>query len=141
MAYDPRLKEVVLFGGDDGMGMNLGDTWAGNASAGWQRLTPPDGPKSARFGSAMAYDRRTHSPPLFGGEDANGGRERYMAVQRSDLDTIHVFRGNSTDPSSGGSDLRPVTWWRNACGVVLGWAIGACDTWLFADGQWSLNLW
>jgi hypothetical protein len=134
MAYDPRLKEVVLFGGDDGMGLNLGDTWAWTASAGWQQLTPPTAP-SARFGSAMAYDRRSHSLLLFGGEDANGaendtwqfnGATWTQFTSSAVTPPIRVQEALTYDPSLGG-----VVMWG---GVGVG---DLADTWLFADGQWS----
>jgi Galactose oxidase, central domain len=136
MAYYPPLKELVLFGGSpDTTPQDFGDTWTWTAAAGWQRLTPSTSP-TARFGSAMAYDRKTHSLVLFGGEDAQGVEN----------DTWEFNGATWTQVTS--SALRPPSRVQQALtydpllgGIVMWGGVGAggdlADTWLFADGEWT----
>ena len=63
-AYDPRLREFVLFGGQSATTV-LGDTWI-RRHASWIRLHPARAP-SARTGAALVYDRATRQLLLFGG--------------------------------------------------------------------------
>jgi hypothetical protein len=136
MAYFPPRKELVLFGGNpDTTPQDYGDTWTWTASEGWQPLTPPTSP-SARFGSAMAYDRKTRTLLLFGGEDVNGvendtwqfnGATWTQLTSSAVTPPSRVQEAMTYDPSLGGV----VTW--GGIGVTGDLA----DTWLFADGQWS----
>jgi hypothetical protein len=137
MAYFPPRKEVVLFGGsaDTSTPGYFSDTWTWNPSAGWQRLLSPTSP-SARFGSAMAYDRKTRSLLLFGGEDGNGvendtwqfnGATWTRVTSSAVTPPNRVQQALTYDPSLGG--------------VVMWGGVGVsgdlADTWLFADGQWA----
>ena len=63
-AYDPTLREVVVFGGGSPNGQ-LKDTWAWNGTD-WIQLTPTHSP-SARDGLGMAFDPST-GLMLLGGE-------------------------------------------------------------------------
>jgi hypothetical protein len=136
MAYYPPLRELVLFGGSpDTTPQSFGDTWTWSAHAGWQRLAPSTSP-SARFGSAMAYDRKTHCLVLFGGEDDTGvtsdtwqfnGATWTQITSSAISPPSRVQQALTYDPSLGG--------------VVMWGGVGVsgdlADTWLFADGQWS----
>src|SRR5215472_1801123 len=55
-AFDPRLREYVLFGGQTASAV-LGDTWIRRHDA-WIRLHPAHA-LSARTGAALVYDRAT----------------------------------------------------------------------------------
>jgi N-acetylneuraminic acid mutarotase len=70
MAYDPGSGRTILFGGRDGYGNALDDTWAYDGST-WTQLSPATAPPG-RFGHAMAYDAQSGEIILFGGSDANG---------------------------------------------------------------------
>src|SRR5271167_1316409 len=65
MAYDPVSKKVVLFGGYDGNGAYLNETWTFDGNT-WTKLKlavfPP-----ARAAASMAFDRVTRKLVLFGG--------------------------------------------------------------------------
>jgi hypothetical protein len=67
-AYDPRLHELVLFGGDTAGAVHPGvfrGTWT-RAGATWTKRHPARSP-SARTGAAMVYDAATGQLLLFGG--------------------------------------------------------------------------
>jgi hypothetical protein len=63
-AYDPRLRESVLFGGQTASAV-LGDTWTRHGSS-WTQQHPASSP-SARTGAALVYDQATGQLLLFGG--------------------------------------------------------------------------
>src|SRR4029077_16906071 len=64
MTYDPAGKNIVLFGGYDGVS-HLSDTCIFNGKS-WTQLNPPVSP-SARSASAMGYDVATKKIVMFGG--------------------------------------------------------------------------
>ena len=71
MAYDPQIRELVLFGGTSmtratsGPLQQFGDTWAWNGAT-WIRLHPSASPPPLSA-SSMAYDAATKGLVLFGG--------------------------------------------------------------------------
>ena len=69
MAFDGNRSRVVLFGGREGGGFVLGDTWEFDGTA-WTEQTVM-GP-SARAGLSMAFDDAGKRVVVFGGLDANG---------------------------------------------------------------------
>ncbi len=66
MAYDAARQRVVVFGGVDGNGSSLGDTWVWDGSY-WTQVAET-GP-SAREGHSTAYDAVHQEIVLFGGND------------------------------------------------------------------------
>jgi len=68
MAYDAAIKTIVLFGGQSDVpgAAALGDTWTWNGTI-WTEQRPPISPPG-RWGASMAYDPRTQTVVLFGGE-------------------------------------------------------------------------
>jgi hypothetical protein len=67
-AYDPRLHELVLFGGDTAYAVHPGvfrGTWT-RTGATWTKRYPARSP-SARTGAAIVYDAATGQLLLFGG--------------------------------------------------------------------------
>ena len=69
MAYDPRRKVCVLFGGYQKYGDvdRLGDTWEFDGRE-WRQATPTVAPPARSF-QAMAYDPTRKAMVLFGGFD------------------------------------------------------------------------
>jgi len=65
MAYDPSTGNMVLFGGYDGSGGYLNDTWTWDGTT-WTQQSPVTSPP-ARYGASMAYDPATGNTVLFGG--------------------------------------------------------------------------
>lgn len=65
MAYDAKTRHVVLFGGNDGAGRALDDTWAWDNVA-WSEVTPASGnPPPSEY--AIAYDPDIGRVLLYGG--------------------------------------------------------------------------
>jgi hypothetical protein len=66
MAYDPATSTLVLYGGANGSGGYLNDTWTWNGTT-WANVTPSTGNPPGREQSSMAYDPSTSQVVLFGG--------------------------------------------------------------------------
>jgi len=79
-AYDPLQRDIVLFGGNSGVGgsvgTSFGDTWTWTLR-GWAERHPAASP-SARTGAAMAYDQATGQLLLFGGSSSEGPPEGFL---------------------------------------------------------------
>lgn len=103
MAYDPKLKEVVLFGGNSLLDQNLGDTWAWTPVGGWNELSPATSPP-ARFGATLSYDRSLGKLVLFGGESSNGVQNDTWTFDGSTWQLLAT--STSPAPSLPGDDLR-----------------------------------
>jgi hypothetical protein len=137
MAYFPPGKELVLFGGsaDSNNPQYFSDTWTWTATAGWRQMTPPTSP-SARFGSAMSYDRKTRSLVLFGGEGANGGENDTWQFNGATWTQVTT---SAVSPASRVQEA--LTYDPQVGGIVMWGGVGdagdLADTWLFAQGQWS----
>ena len=66
LAYDRTHQQTVLFGGQDGSGQLLDDTWL-LTEEGWSNVVPVHAP-SARTGAAMAWNPVRKRVVLFGGQ-------------------------------------------------------------------------
>ncbi|HEX3833146.1 MAG TPA: putative Ig domain-containing protein [Solirubrobacteraceae bacterium] len=67
MAYDPAIKQIVMFGGYGPTGGGYSaSTWAWTGSN-WQQLAPATVP-AARYDESMAWDPATQQLVMFGGE-------------------------------------------------------------------------
>ncbi len=69
MAYDPALRQIVLFGGSTGND-KLGDTWTWDGRS-WTQQHPARSP-APRIAPAMAYDEARAALVLFGGGSSDG---------------------------------------------------------------------
>lgn len=70
MAYDLDTEQIILFGGVNGYGEWLDDTWSYDAATNsWFDLAPPGARPLPRMGHALAYDPVTRQMILFGGID------------------------------------------------------------------------
>jgi hypothetical protein len=67
MAYDAARRQVVLFGGYDGRGNLLSDTWVWDGTN-WTQKSPLNSPGAVAF-HAMAYDAAHGQVVLFGGSN------------------------------------------------------------------------
>ena len=71
-AWDPIGNRLVVFGGEDGVGTILGDSWQWDpVTNSWTDITQPGSPPARSF-AAMAYDPITTGLLLFGGSDSAG---------------------------------------------------------------------
>jgi hypothetical protein len=64
-AYDPISKKVLIFGGYNTSGQQLGETWTFDGTS-WEKVSTQSAP-GPRSAASMAYDSRTHKVVLFGG--------------------------------------------------------------------------
>ncbi len=64
-AYDRASRQLVVFGGDPGLGTYSNDTWTWDGST-WIQQSPANSPAPRAYGS-MTYDRALHRVVLFGG--------------------------------------------------------------------------
>lgn len=65
MAYDAVTRSIVLFGGDNGAGVDYSDTWVWNGVT-WIQRSPAAAP-AARQCAGVAYDDQLGKVVLFGG--------------------------------------------------------------------------
>ncbi len=138
IAYDPSLRELVLFGGRTGANTPLGDTWLlGNGS--WQALAvaPSTPAPLARIGGAMAFDPLLNATVLFGGWSASGV-----------LGDTWTFGATGWNGSAIASLVAPSSRWAAgatfdaAAGELLltgGYNSGTYDSdlWALRGGAWS----
>jgi hypothetical protein len=73
MTYCPGVGGVILFGGQNGSGAYLAETWTWSGSA-WTRRMPVTSPPP-RAGHAMMCDRNRGKLYVVGGRDAAGDRD------------------------------------------------------------------
>ena len=128
MAYDPRLREVVLFGGDNSQGVALGDSWTWKAVTGWVELAPARAP-DARFGASMVYDRRLRNLVVFGGETAGGVQNDTWSFDGSSWQPV-------TTPTSPPPRVQHAMTYDTRLHAVVVWGgVGSfgdlADTWFF----------
>src|SRR5262249_34864540 len=71
MAYDSARGHVVLFGGDDGQGLNMSDTWEWDGTD-WTERHPAHAPP-ARHQHSLAFDSARGRIVLFGGVSSTPG--------------------------------------------------------------------
>ncbi len=133
MAYDANRGVVVLFGGQDTVSKQLGDTWEWSAGS-WKQIAIT-GP-SARMNAAMAYDADKKLIFLFGGRSVSGPQNDLWTYDGSSwskinaaghppprqLGTMAFDKGRSQLVLFGGMDANKK-------------AIG--DTWILNNNKWT----
>jgi N-acetylneuraminic acid mutarotase len=73
MTYDPVTHHLIVFGGLEGSGTPLNDTWAYDPTANsWDELEPSGTLPPARSAHSMTYDPVTHRLIVFGGLEGSG---------------------------------------------------------------------
>jgi uncharacterized protein (TIGR03437 family) len=86
MVYDSVRKQVVMFGGDLGIVLNispfLNDTWFWDGSN-WTQQSPQTSPP-ARAGHGMAFDSAHGQTVLFGGEGTTGINSSLQTIALND---------------------------------------------------------
>jgi hypothetical protein len=143
MVYDAAHNRTILFGGRDGAGQPLGDTWLWNSGAGWINVTATAQGPSARYGHAMAYDPvrgvvilvggRTSSTSLNDVWEWDGAQERWR-------------QANPTGPVPSPRAFAALSAFDSATGGVLlfgGTTDGTAllnDSWIWNGSQWTQAL-
>jgi len=127
-AYDAADRYVVMFGG----WAELGETWTFSAGK-WSQLTPSN-PPAGVFGAGMAYDARSNSSILYGGEYYSVVYNQTWSYHRGVWTRIYgnaihrLFYQGLTYQSNGGYVL------------MFGGLGNGCptsETWEFASGIWT----
>lgn len=135
VAFDPTLGAIVLFGGRSADGTGLSDMWT-FATDSWGRLAPDAIAPSPRWGAAMAYDDRTGSLILFGGQSGGATLGDTWALNASGWHELEPLVAPSArslavlayDPVFGGVLL---------FGGAGPTGAGLNDTWIFSGATWT----
>ncbi len=129
LAYDGFNRQVILFGGRDGAGGVLRDTWIWDPSVppagGWVQRTPALSPPG-RKGHAMAFDAVAQRVILVGGTDA----------ANATLENTFAWDGNTWSQRTQrppARDAVPMVWDSDRGVAVL----FAGDTWELSDSGWA----
>ncbi|HEX6393378.1 MAG TPA: hypothetical protein VFZ97_08045, partial [Acidimicrobiales bacterium] len=124
MAFDPALHQLILFGGRNGAGHQLDDTWAWNGAS-WYNIggRPGSTTPSSRDGATLAYDGQGHLL-LFGGE----GTASAVPANPTASPTQSTAAGVATLGERSGTAQT------NATAAPL---IALGDTWQWSSGGWS----
>lgn len=137
LAYDPALRELVLFGGSTSGG-SANDTWVWNGT-GWSEVTVSGSSPAARYGASMSYDPATSQMLLFGGQGTssllgdtwawNGGNSSWTEVDAGGGSDVSArdWASMGYDPATG--QLVLVDGFNNAGDDI--------DTWAWSGSQWT----
>lgn len=136
LAYDPLLKEVVLFGGLTTSNNPLGDTWEFSEGS-WHNITA-DSPAAppARWAAGLVYDSALGGLLLFGGQDEYGADYFNDTWEFSAAGWTQLHPTNSPPPRGGNTMVYDST-----DGYALLWGESVVDGpqtyWEFAGGTWT----
>jgi len=136
IVFDVDRQSHLLFGGADGSGNPLGDTWQLREGA-WSQLVPVDGiAPPARQGPGMVYDGATNTVVLFGGTNGTTNfNDTWIWDGRT---AIWTQLSPSNSPPGRRFDTQGMAFDVESGRVVLfgGYAAGAVfnDTWTW-DGK------
>jgi hypothetical protein len=124
LVYDTDGQRIILFGGSQGGGNDLGDTWIYSCrDKAWTKVASTENP-AARAQPSLAYDKSTKKTVMFGGADfvAAGNFIYYNDVWALDQNNqwARLLAGaqtiTPTQPASGVPGFQPIE-------VVAGLAI------------------
>jgi hypothetical protein len=133
MAWDPKTRQLILFGGWGGVSGSSGplaDTWSWNGET-WEQLTPTVSPP-ARVVAMMAWDGSLHELVLFGGTGSSG----------ADLNDTWAWTGTdwkelSPTVSPPAQDSGTLSWDVQSKQLVLYCGNRLPETWAFAGTTWT----
>jgi len=139
LAFDVAHRSHLLFGGADGSGNPLGDTWQ-LRNGQWIQVFPVNGVSpSARQGPGMVYDRATNTVLLFGGTNGTTNFDDTWIWDGTTATWTELFPPKK--PPGRRFDTQGMTFDVEHGRVVLfgGYAAGAVfnDTWIW-DGKTRL---
>jgi hypothetical protein len=145
MAYDPKIRKTVLFGGYEGNTAmsavsikTLNDTWTYRAGA-WTKQSPTARP-SARVSAAMAYDPKIGRIVLFGGLADNTVLNDTWTFDGETWIQQHPPDSPSSGPGYGmiAMDYLPATG-KMVLYRGFDYPSGVSDTWTYDGTTWSLQ--
>lgn len=133
-AYDAARGRLVVFGGRDAAGNDLGDLWEWDGST-WQSFSPSPAPSPRRWAS-MTFDPATNTCILF------GGRDNLNALYLNDTWAWNGATWTQLNPSTAPTPRgRQVSVYDSRRGriVMFGGRAAAAlgDTWVFQAGNWT----
>jgi hypothetical protein len=136
MAYDPLLREVVLFGGLTSYNSPLGDTWEFSDGK-WHNITAElSVAPAARWGAGLVYDPALGGLLLFGGQIELGSDQYNDTWESSMAGWTLLHPPQSPAPRSGDTMVYDST-----DGYVLLWgesvAAGPQTYWKFESDTWT----
>jgi N-acetylneuraminic acid mutarotase len=116
LSYDPEGHRIILFGGSQGGGNDLGDTWIYSCEdSSWSKVTSTENP-DLRSQPSLAYDASTKMTVMFGGADfkVQGEFLYYNDVWTLDENNqwSRLSAGIPSEPGSSGSSIpgfQPIT--------------------------------
>jgi hypothetical protein len=125
MAFDPKLHQLILFGGQGADGQPLGDTWAWNGAS-WYQETDElvSHAPSAREGAAMGYDGAGHLI-LFGGTGLSGASAPTTTTT------------TTTAPPTASSPAAPAGGVTTAASAPASELTVLSDTWVWSGDGWG----
>lgn len=145
LAYDPALRAVVWYGGEQGWsGSGVSDvTWLFNGSSGrWSQIGPP--PES---NAAVAFDSSANETVVFGGvtwQTPPGGnrttvRSNQTWIYRNGIWLNDTNPGAATPPARSNAALveDPAEGGLLMFGGISRNGTPLGDTWVYANGSWS----
>lgn len=95
IAYDPPLREIVLYGGISASSTCYGDTWTYNGT--WTHVTVPSGGPTGLAATALGYDPDLGAPVLTGGTTCAGAAST----------STWTFNGSAWNALSGSGNPSP----------------------------------
>jgi N-acetylneuraminic acid mutarotase len=106
MVYDSQEDKAILFGGLDGTGLYLNDTWAYDPAAGsWDMLDPAGDLPSKRSLHTMVYDVAGGRAILFGGATLNASFRETWAYNPADDSWTELNPGGDMPSTDRGHAL------------------------------------
>jgi hypothetical protein len=146
MAFDPKLHQLILFGGEGANGQVLDDTWAWNGAS-WVQQTGSSVSQSptAREGAAFALDSHGNLM-LFGGSGVAGSGSPPATTTTTTTTTIttttipagttSTTTGSTSPPTSG---TTPSTGSSTTTPAPSGPLTSLSDTWLWTSNGWQAS--
>jgi galactose oxidase-like protein len=139
IAFDVNRRSHLLFGGADGSGNPLGDTWQLSGGQ-WSQLFPTNGvAPPARQGPGMVYDGATNTVVLFGGTDGTTNYDDTWIWDGTTTTWTQVFP--ATSPPGRRFDTQGMAFDKERGEVVLfgGYAAGTASTTPVFNDTWTWN--
>jgi cysteine-rich repeat protein len=133
-SYDSVNNLIFVYGGDNGMGGSLGDTWRFNGTE-WTKLDPSTAPP-ARIGHVMAFDAARKKTVMFGGNTGPGVNSQTWAFDGTNWNQESPAASPTARAFAAMAYHAP-----NSALILFGGLDGAAmatgDTWAWDGSTWN----